>query len=139
VTRVHRGVFPLLLRVLEHDQYAFKVNKPGTWFFTVSIAVPATTSSVRPTPATNRPNQRDVVIGQLAKLPKRDGKIEVLLRIDNFIDFPESGGNRESKIQMSVGRSFEVGDLVLFRMAPPDRDLFVTFHGIHENEDLPRT
>ena len=125
--------------MLEHDQFAFKVNQNGTWFFTVSITTPTTTTTDnnKSTPTTG-PVDRKIVVGQLAKLPKRSGKIEVLLRIDNFIDFPEKGG-KESKIQMSVGGNFETGDLVLLRMAPPERDLFVTFHGIHENDDLPAT
>ena len=123
--------------MLDHDQFAFKVNKKGTWFFTVSITTP-TTKDDKPTPLTTSPTDREIVVGQLAKLPKRGGKIEVLLRIDNFIDFPENGG-KESKIQMSVGGNFEVGDLVFLRLVPADRDLFVTFHGIHENDDLPRS
>ena len=45
-------------------------------------------------------NDRQVVVGQLARIPKNGPpSMEVLLRIDNFIQNPKSG-EKERKIQV---------------------------------------
>ena len=116
-------------RVLERNQYAFKVSKDGTWFFTISIST--THNGDKP----NRvENLRQTVIGQLARIPRNSQKIEVLLRIDNFVTIPKQG-EKESKVQMSVGGHFHSGDLILLRMLPPSHDIFVTIYGIREVEE----
>ena len=102
------------------------MTKDGTWFFTISIVTTVNKSATK--------IDRQIVVGQLARIPRKGAKIEVLLRIDNFISFPENNEN-ESKIQMSVGGNFQSGDLIILRMLPPDRDIFITLYGIHESEE----
>ncbi len=79
--------------MLERGQYAFRVNKEGTWFFTISIS----TTDDKPN---DNSSDRQLVVGQLARIPKSgSSQLEVLLRIDNFVTFPK-GGEKESKIQV---------------------------------------
>ena len=91
---IHNALIPdaYIFRVLERGQYAYKIDKDGTWFFTLSISTTQDESNG------DVKKDRQVVVGQLARKPK-DGSIEVLLRIDNFIDSPKNG-EKERKIQV---------------------------------------
>ena len=92
-----------IFRVLERGQYAYKIDKDGTWFFTLSIS----TNDIRPSDGgvekdrkIDMKKDRQVVVGQLARIPKNGPpSIEVLLRIDNFIPITKSG-EKERKIQV---------------------------------------
>jgi hypothetical protein len=74
------------------------VTKPGIWFFTISISA-AGNGNVP------EGKERQLAVGQLARLFNGGTSMDALLRIDNFLP-PREG--QESKIQMSVGARFEV-------------------------------
>ena len=103
------------------------VGKDGTWFFTISISI----TNDKPQ---SGENLHQTVVGQLARIPKNGQKMETLLRINNLMTLRKQG-DKESKVQMSVGGNFQVGDLILLRMLPPSQDMFVTIYGIHEIEE----